>query len=62
MTTTLLTALAIVCLLEGVVPLLFPRRWQAMLQIIALQPPETIRRMAGVLVVAGLVILYMLYG
>ncbi|ALB64185.1 Putative inner membrane protein YjeT (clustered with HflC) [Cronobacter condimenti 1330] len=60
MNTTVLLALALVLVVEGLGPLLFPRLWRRMIVSIAQMPDNLLRRFGGGLVVAGLVVYYML--
>lgn len=53
-------ALAIVLLIEGVMPMLMPKQWQQMLKMISQQPVEKLRQYGGCLVVTGGVLLFML--
>jgi len=55
-----LAALALLCLFEGLMPLLFPRYWQRMLKQLTTLPANQFRQIGGVLVTIGLVILYWL--
>lgn len=60
MNTTILLALALVLVLEGLGPMLFPRIWRRMILAMAQTPDTLLRRFGGGLVVAGFVIYYML--
>lgn len=51
-------ALALVLLIEGLLPLLIPKQWQQVLKTLSKQTPEQFRRIGGGLVVSALVILY----
>lgn len=53
-------ALALVCIIEGLGPLLFPERWRLYLLRISQQPSNHLRQVGGVLVVIGIVTLYYL--
>ena len=53
-------ALAIVLIIEGIMPLLLPKQWQQMLSLITLEPADKVRKYAGCLVVTGVVLLFML--
>ncbi|MCJ8350140.1 DUF2065 family protein [Moritella sp.] len=53
-------ALAIVFIIEGIMPLLLPKQWQQMLSLITQQPADKVRKYAGCLVVTGVVLLFML--
>ncbi len=48
-------AVGLVFILEGVGPLLFPNRWANYIQQIAAEGPTVLRRIGGVLVVIGVV-------
>ncbi|SGY82652.1 DUF2065 domain-containing protein [Moritella viscosa] len=50
-------ALAIVLIIEGVMPMLMPKQWQKILFIITQQPTDKVRKYAGCLVVIGIVLL-----
>ncbi len=58
MSATWWTAIALVLLIEGAMPLLFPKFWQAMLRTLSEQSIRQFRRIGGALVVSGLVILW----
>ncbi|GGD38427.1 DUF2065 domain-containing protein [Franconibacter pulveris 1160] len=60
MNTTIILALALVLVLEGLGPMLFPRIWRRMILGMAQLPDTLLRRFGGGLVVAGVVIYYML--
>lgn len=60
MNSTVLLALALVLVVEGLGPLLFPTAWRRMVQTMTQQPDHLLRRIGGGLVVAGIVIYYML--
>lgn len=53
-------ALAIVFIIEGIMPMLMPKQWQQMLTMITQQPADKVRKYAGCLVVTGVVLLLML--
>lgn len=57
---TIWLALALVLVLEGLGPMLFPQAWRKMIQAITQLPDTMLRRFGGGLVVAGCVIYYML--
>ena len=50
-------AVALVLLLEGVGPLLFPNKWRRCLNELSHQNQQVIQRLGGALVTAGVVIL-----
>jgi uncharacterized protein len=52
-------AFAMVLIIEGIGPLLFPNRWQLFLKHIAQQNTNQLRSIGGVLVIIGVVCLYM---
>ncbi|NCP65891.1 MAG: DUF2065 domain-containing protein [Paraglaciecola sp.] len=56
---TLLVAFAMVLIIEGIGPLLFPNRWQLFLKHIAQQNTNQPRSIGGVLVTIGVVCLFM---
>ena len=53
-------ALAIVFIIEGIMPMLMPKQWQQMLTLISQQPTDKVRKYAGCLVVVGIVLLLVL--
>ncbi len=53
-------ALALVCVIEGLGPLLFPERWRLYLLRISEHSSNQLRQVGGVFVVIGLVTLYYL--
>lgn len=60
MTDTLLIAFALVFIVEGIGPMLFPNKWQSYIRQIAEQPTNQLRSMGGVLVTIGAVCLFFL--
>lgn len=56
---TLLMALALVMILEGVGPLLFPNRWTRFMRTLSAMAPEGLRQIGVVLVSAGLILLWL---
>ena len=60
MTDTLLIAFALVFIVEGIGPMLFPNKWQSYIRQIAEQPTNQLRSMGGVLVTIGVVCLFFL--
>ena len=52
--------LALVLVLEGLGPLLYPRAWKKMIAAMTNLPDNILRRFGGGLVVAGVVVYYML--
>jgi uncharacterized protein YjeT (DUF2065 family) len=59
-TETLLTAFALVLIIEGIGPMLFPNKWQNYIRQVAEQPTNQLRSMGGVLVTIGIVCLVFL--
>ena len=53
----LMTAIALVLILEGIGPLLFPEKWQKYLLELSTQKQNVLRRLGGCLVTAGVVLL-----
>lgn len=53
-------ALALVLIIEGIGPLLFPDRWRLYLLQVSQHPSNKLRQLGGVLVVTGLVSLFYL--
>ncbi len=53
-------ALALVCIIEGLGPLLMPDRWRLYLLAVSQQPSNALRQVGGVLVVIGVVSLFYL--
>ena len=60
MNSTIWLALALVLVLEGLGPLLYPRAWRRKIAPMSQLPDNILRRFGGGLVVAGIVIYYML--
>lgn len=58
MNNSLLLALGLFLIVEGVLPALFPNRWRAYLVKILEQPIESIQRMGIISFFLGVVILY----
>lgn len=56
---TLLMALALVMILEGAGPLLFPNRWTRLMRKLSAMAPEALRQVGVVLVSAGLILLWL---
>ncbi|WP_417763707.1 DUF2065 domain-containing protein [Shewanella sp.] len=54
---TLVLALGLVLIIEGLGPLLFPKRWQRYLAEMSRQPAATLQRVGGGLALVGAVIL-----
>lgn len=51
----LLPALALVFVVEGLGPMLFPNKWRNFMMMLADKPAAELRTMGGVMVVVGLV-------
>ncbi|GAB5386000.1 MAG: DUF2065 domain-containing protein [Aliiglaciecola sp.] len=60
MSGALLIAFAIVLVIEGLGPMLFPKRWKNYILQISSQPTEQLRTIGGVMVTIGLVSLIFL--
>lgn len=57
----ILSAIAMVLIVEGVGPMLFANKWQSFLQQMSQQPVSQLRTMGGVLVTIGVVsLIYLL--
>ncbi|GAA0479631.1 MULTISPECIES: DUF2065 domain-containing protein [Tatumella] len=59
MNTTIWMALALVLVLEGLGPMLYPGGWRKFIAAMVKLPDNVLRRFGGGLVVAGIVIYYM---
>jgi len=57
MSHSVLLAIALMLLLEGIGPMLLPKQWQRLMALLAVQPPALIQRYGGMLVVAGAILL-----
>ena len=57
---TILIAFALVMIIEGIGPMLFPAKWKSYLMQISVQPTEQLRTIGGVLVTIGIVSLFFL--
>ncbi|EBS8366017.1 DUF2065 family protein [Salmonella enterica subsp. diarizonae serovar 50:z:-] len=60
MNSTIWLALALVLVLEGLGPMLYPCAWKKMVSALAQLPENVLRRFGGGLVVAGVVVYLML--
>ncbi|EOS3367655.1 DUF2065 domain-containing protein [Escherichia coli] len=60
MNSTIWLALALVLVLEGLGPMLYPKAWKKMISAMTYLPDNILRRFGGGLVVAGVVVYYML--
>ena len=56
MLNTLLMAIAIVLIIEGLIPALFPNKWRAYVLKLANEPVKSIRQIGVLLVLIGLVL------
>ncbi|MFT6208140.1 MAG: hypothetical protein ACJA0T_002058 [Colwellia sp.] len=56
---TLLTAFALVLIIEGLVPALFPNKWQNYLIKLTQQPTSSIRKIGMSLLLFGVIILWL---
>lgn len=54
---SILTAIALVLIVEGIGPMLFANKWQKFLLQVSQQPVNQLRTMGGVLVTIGVVCL-----
>ena len=51
-------ALGLVLIIEGLGPMLFPNKWRSYLQKIAEQPSAQMQQLGGILVIAGILLLF----
>ncbi|MBA6341445.1 DUF2065 domain-containing protein [Colwellia sp. MB02u-10] len=58
MLSTLLTALAIALIIEGVIPALFPNKWRAYVLKLANEPVNTIRQIGLFLLLIGIILFW----
>ncbi|MBA6328672.1 DUF2065 domain-containing protein [Colwellia sp. MB02u-6] len=58
MLSTLLMALAIALIIEGVIPALFPNKWRAYVLKLANEPVNTIRQIGLFLLLIGIMLLW----
>ncbi|MGB2741832.1 MAG: DUF2065 domain-containing protein [Cognaticolwellia sp.] len=58
MLTTLLMALAIALIIEGLIPALFPNKWRAYVLKLANEPVSAVRQIGIFLVLIGVVLLW----
>lgn len=56
--TTILMALAIAFIIEGLFPALFPNKWQAYVTKLASEPTANIRTMGLIVMIIGLIMLW----
>lgn len=59
MTETLLTALGLVLIIEGLLPALFPNRWRSYLLKITTQSAGDIRNMGLFILILGIIIVWL---
>ncbi|MDG3084700.1 DUF2065 domain-containing protein [Vibrio hannami] len=59
MSSSILVALGLVLVVEGIGPLVAPNGWRKMVAQLSQQPDNDLRRVGGCLVVAGAVIAFM---
>jgi len=55
----LFSALALVLIIEGILPFLIPNQWRRSIFILAQQPSHRLRVLGLVMMLAGVVLLYM---
>ena len=55
-------ALALVLILEGIGPMLFPRKWQRFMSQMAQQSSKQLQTLGGIMVTIGVVTLFYLTG
>jgi len=55
----LLLAFGLMLILEGIMPFLYPRRWQKMVEMLAQMDPSSMRMAGLASMVLGLVIIYL---
>ncbi|KGK01062.1 DUF2065 domain-containing protein [Thalassotalea sp. ND16A] len=54
----MLSAFALMLIMEGVGPLLFPNKWQNFMLKLAKEKPNTIRQIGGVIFIFGFILLF----
>ena len=59
MMTTLLMAIAIAFIIEGLIPALFPNKWQAYVAKLANEPTAQVRTMGLIVMIIGLLLLWL---
>lgn len=57
--TTLLMAIAISFIIEGLIPALFPNKWQAYVAKLANEPTAQVRTMGLIVMIIGLLLLWL---
>ncbi|OUS27755.1 DUF2065 domain-containing protein [Thalassotalea sp. 42_200_T64] len=55
---TMLSAFALMLIMEGVGPLLFPNKWQNFMLKLAKEKPNTIRQIGGAIFIFGFILLF----
>ena len=55
----LLLAFGLMLILEGIMPFLYPRRWQKMVEMLAQMDPSSMRMAGLASMVVGLIIIYL---
>jgi uncharacterized protein YjeT (DUF2065 family) len=60
MTTTLLMALAIALIIEGLIPALFPNKWRAYVLKLASESISSIRQVGIFLMILGVILLWLI--
>jgi hypothetical protein len=53
------SVIAMVLIIEGMMPLLFPRAWKSYLSKVAQEPISAIRQIGGVLFAIGIIMLWL---
>ena len=59
MSETLWLVCAVVLIIEGIGPWLFPNRWRRYVKLLARQPVAVLRQWGALLVIMGLIILWL---
>lgn len=59
MMTTLLMAIAIAFIIEGLIPALFPNKWRAYVAKLANEPTAQVRTMGLIVMIIGLLLLWL---
>ena len=62
MWTDLFAAIALVFVIEGIMPFAFPQKWKEMISQVSALPNRPVRVMGGVSMVIGLLLLYWVRG
>lgn len=58
MLTTILMAIGFAFIIEGLIPALFPNRWQAYIKKLAKEPTGNIRTMGMIICIFGVIIVW----